>query len=68
MLYYQQDLVQVFPDLERLLRSMTESEIRAGQTLALQLVERIKENKKQREERQKEQLERMEHYRKAAKE
>ncbi len=63
-----QDLVQVSPDLERLLRSMTESEIRAGQTLALQLVERIKENKKQREERQKEQLERMEHYRKAAKE
>lgn len=61
-----QDLVQVSPDLERLIRSMTPQEIKDGQTLALQLVERIKENKKQQEERQKELLARMEQYQKDA--
>ena len=61
-----QDLVQVSPDLERLIRSMTPQEIRSGQALAVQLVDRIKENKKRQEERQKELLKRMERYQKDA--
>lgn len=56
------DLVQVSPDLERLLRSMTPQQVKDGQTLAMQFVGRIKENKKNAEEQQKEQLKRMQEY------
>lgn len=56
------DLVQVSPDLERLLRSMTPKQVKEGQTLAMQLVTRIRENKKIQEENQKEQLEQMKKY------
>ena len=51
------DLVQVSPDLERLLRSMTSDQIKEGQSLAVKMVEKIKKNKKVQEERQKKQME-----------
>jgi len=56
------DLVQVSPDLERLLRSMTPDQIKDGQSLALKMVEKIKKNKKELEERQKKQMEQMRRY------
>ena len=56
------DLVEVSPDLERLLRSMTADQIKDGQALALKMVEKIKENKKRQEENQKKQMEQMRRY------
>lgn len=44
-----QDLVQMSPDLERLMRSMTPEQIKDGQALAVKIVEKIKENKKKNE-------------------
>ena len=44
------DLVQMSPDLERLMRAMTPDQIGDGQALAVKTVEKIKENKKRREE------------------
>ena len=43
------DLVQMSPDLERLLRAMTPDQVRDGQDLAMKIAEKIKENKKKRE-------------------
>ena len=40
------DLVQMSPDLERLMRAMTPDQIKDGQALAVKMVEKIKENKK----------------------
>ena len=56
------DLVQVSPDLERLLRSMTPDQIKDGQVLAYKIVGKIKENKKIQEENQNKQIERMDRY------
>lgn len=56
------DLVQVSPDLERLLRAMTPDQIKDGQSLAYKVVEKIKENKKMQENLQKKQMERMKRY------
>ena len=58
------DLVQVSPDLERLLRSMTPDQIKDGQSLAAKVVEKIKKNKKEQEEQQKKQMEHMRRYEK----
>ncbi|MBR1778013.1 MAG: sel1 repeat family protein [Alphaproteobacteria bacterium] len=56
------DLVQVSPDLERLLRSMTPDQIKDGQALAVKMVEKIKQNKREQEEAQKKQMEQMRQY------
>ena len=56
------DLVQVSPDLERLLRSMTPDQIKDGQALAMKMVAKIKENRKNQEDRQKKQMEQMQRY------
>ena len=56
------DLVQVSPDLERLLRSMTPDQIKDGQKLAYKIVEIIKENKRKQEKLQKKQIESMKRY------
>lgn len=56
------DLVSVSPDLERLIRSMTPEQIKDGQSLAVKLVDKIKENKKTREEEQRDRIEQMRRY------
>lgn len=56
------DLVKVSPDLERLMRSMTQEQIRDGQVLAAKLVKKIKENKKKQEAEQQNQFRQMQRY------
>lgn len=56
------NLADVSPDLERLLRAMTQEQIKQGQQIASNLVLIIKKNKKIQEEKQMHQIKMMENY------
>lgn len=62
MFPHAQDLVQVSPDLERLLRSMTPQQVKDGQSMAVKLVDKIKVYKKTQDEEQQNQLMQMRRY------